>query len=174
MRILVTLPSDRLLLGQWFLEDDDGVTILGPFPCDGKSDNAAAALHGNPSRDPAKPFGDTPLGEYSATLGYIYDSPDDRRSYGLPDKSGMIPVIWLKPLLGYTQAWARQTNEGLTVNLGLAIHTGPPNGNNELRPTHGCCRTWQQDFTPVYAYLDSHLAVPHPSFSVSIEEKIPT
>jgi hypothetical protein len=151
MKIVAQLPANRLILGTWSLLNDDGSTNLGPFQCDGKSDNAAAAAHGNPTRDPRKAFGDTPTGNYIARLAHVPDTPENRYGYGLPDDSGAIPVIWLTPQEGdgTSDAWARQTSEGLDVNMGLAIHSGPPNGSNALRPTYGCLRTWEQDFTQV-------------------------
>ena len=173
MRILATLPSERWDIGTWALlgDDDQIISGYGTFPADGKSDNSSASAHSNPLRDPTKPFGDTPIGEYTGTLSYVPDEPQNRRSYGLPDETKSIPVIRLQPQVGDTQAWQRQTNEGITVNMELMIHAGPPNGNNQLRPTHGCLRTWQNDFTKVYLYLEQQFVK---EIQVSIEERILT
>ena len=163
MKILISLPENRLGYGQWSLLDDDGKIQLGLFVCYGKADSAMAAAKGNPTRDPKKQFGDTPTGEYVGSLGYVVDTPDNQHAYGLPDDSGKIPVIWLTPLPGDTDVWKRQLSEdedaGLAVvqhvNMGLAIHTGPPNASGGLRPTFGCCRTWQKDFSLVVPVIKS-------------------
>ena len=151
MKILAQLPANRLILGTWSLLNDDGSTNLGPFQCDGKSDNANAAAHGNPTRDPRRQFGDTPTGDYLGTLAHVPDTPENRYGYGLPDASGGIPVIWLTPQKGdgTSDAWVRQSSEGLSVNMGLAIHSGPPNATGAIRPTFGCLRTSEQDFSRV-------------------------
>jgi hypothetical protein len=177
MKILATLPANRLYLGQWSVLDDDSVVQLGPFPADGKSDSTNAAAHGNPTRDPKQQFGDTPTGEFKGLLGSEPDTPDNRHAYGLPDESGRIPVIWLTPIEGDTDVWKRQLSEdeaaGLPVtkhvNMGLAIHTGPPNAQNQMRPTFGCIRTWQQDFAKVVPLIKA-LGV-GATFQVSIVAK---
>ena len=172
--IIVTLPVNRILLGSGGVFDDQASDSSKPifsFEVDGKSDNAAAAAAGNPLRDPTKPFGDTPCGEYVASIGY---EPDDaagvnRRSYGMPDDTGKIPVIWLQPIEGApaSQAWQRQLNEntaaGHFVDMGLALHSGPPNAQGALRPTHGCIRSRQSDQTHLLG-----LFVGVKSFKVSV------
>lgn len=151
MKILVALPDNRFGLGQWSLLDDDEIVQLGPYAADGKADNAMAAAKGNPTRDPKKQFGDTPLGEYEGKLSFVPDTPENRRAYGLPDDSKSIPVIHLKPISG--DGLTRQQNEdkaaGHHVEMGLLIHAGPPNAQNQLRSTHGCLRVWGKDFSLV-------------------------
>src|ERR1700685_2774255 len=120
MKIQVELPEDRTRPGQWHVFDDNGIRLFRPSGCLGKSDNAAAAASGNPRRDPERENGDTPLGDYQATLTYEPDTPDFRRSYGETDETGRIPVLLLEPLEGPTQAWRAHLN-GRT---GLMIHAG--------------------------------------------------
>jgi lipoprotein-anchoring transpeptidase ErfK/SrfK len=136
LKILVSLPVDRTQLGTLTVVDDQGEVLVGPFPCDGKSDNEAAIEAGNPTRNPELPFGDTPLGEYTGALRREADSPAAERSFGPPDESGAIPIVALSAQQGPTQAWRAFLNH----RTGLAIHCGDPNGQGGLRPTHGCIR----------------------------------
>lgn len=149
MNIRVSLPDDRHKLGTLSVCDETGLITAGPFPADGKSDNAAAIAAGNPSRNPEQPMGDTPLGEYTARLSSVVDSPASRRSYGPPDESGSIPILWLEPQPGDTQAWRAHLNK----RMGLAIHCGDLNGDGGLRSTHGCCRLSNNDFAAMLKAL---------------------
>ncbi len=142
MKIIALLPDDRTKPGTLSLYDDQGTVLAGPFACDGQSDLSAAVEAGNPSRDPTKAFGNTPLGEYAASISYVPDSPQDRRSYGMPDGTGGIPTIDLLPVEGDTQAWEAHLN-GRT---GLKIHSGDKNAWGGLRVTHGCLRMFEVDF----------------------------
>jgi hypothetical protein len=63
--IEIGLPMDRRLPGNIRVVDDRGNIAAGPFLAFGKADGQTAAAHGNITRDPAQPFGDTPLGRYS-------------------------------------------------------------------------------------------------------------
>lgn len=169
MKILVGLPANRWNLGQWSVLDDDDVTMMGPWAADGKSDSMAAAHHNNPERYPTRAYGDTPTGQFVGTLGSEPDTPDNRWSFGLPDETGNIPVIRLKPIEGDSDAWKRQTSEGRLVDMGLLIHSGPPNGASQLRPTHGCCRVWQKDLSQVVPLIKA--LGEGATFPVSIETK---
>jgi hypothetical protein len=157
--ILISLPDNREQHGQ--LAMDNG---FGPVPCLGKADNAEAAKQGNPLRNPERPFGDTPLGEYIGSVRYETDTPANQHSYGSPDASGKIPVVHLQPIEGDTQAWARETFEGMK-DMGILIHCRA-NENTILFPTHGCVRVFQKDMTALIAAL-SGVA----SFPVSIQQQ---
>lgn len=159
MNIRISLPQDRTKLGT--LTVWDGLVAAGPFPCDGKSDNAAAIAANNPTRNPEQPLGDTPLGEYTGQLGSEADSAANRRSYGPADASGLIPVIWLNPQPDNSQAWRAHLNK----RAGLAIHCGDLNGAGGLRPTHGCIRLSNDDFAAMLAALG-----PGHSWQVSISQ----
>ena len=63
----VSLSHDRTKLGYATLVDENGLVRIGPVPVLAKADNGAAKEHGNPERDPAKPYGDTPTGVWTAT-----------------------------------------------------------------------------------------------------------
>lgn len=173
LKILARFYSDRWQYGDiQIVREGEPVPVWGPFTADGKSDNDAAAAHDNPTRDPAKAFGDTPCGEFTGTLIYVNDTPPHRRSYGQPNHTGQIPVIALEPLPGDTQAWKRQETEeedcGHYVDMGLRIHAGDLNGLNHLRPTHGCVRVFQNHMTEILGVL---LAGEDRQWPVSIQEK---
>lgn len=64
-RISIELPDDRNNLGTLTIFDVSGRT-LASFPALGKADPQAASKYGNPKCLSHIPFGDTPLGNYSA------------------------------------------------------------------------------------------------------------
>lgn len=162
MNVRISLPADRTKLGTLAVCDEAGAIVAGPFPADGKSDNAAAIAANNPTRNPEHPMGDTPLGEYTGRISAVVDSPASRRSYGLPDESGSIPIMALDPQPGNTQAWRAFLNK----RAGLAIHCGDANGDGGLRSTHGCVRLSNADFPAMLQALG-----PGHSWQVSISQK---
>jgi hypothetical protein len=139
--LLARLPKDRL--GEGTLDfTHPGVPILGcsivapvvvRFRCRGKADNATAAAHGNPSRNPRRPFGDHPLGKYRVTL--VRASVSELYSFG-PWKFDVQP---LNPD-GSDECAARERAEA--GDDGILIHGGTPGpaGSNSLRAAFGCLR----------------------------------
>lgn len=114
------------------------------FTCLGRSDNAAAAKHGNPTRLTTFPFGDLPTGDYMAT----------RTVPGKPEKAYGRGIRWvLNPLSG----------DALTAKhngrYGLLIHSGALMPDGRLRPTHGCLRVhdttieWLAANTPLAGFM---------------------
>ena len=104
----------------------------GPYPCLGKSDNESAAAKGNGKRDPTKPLGDHPTGEY--VIEGIFDLPKEKaHSYG-PLK------IVIQPVSG--DCVKREDAE--PGDDGILIHGGEPR-DGKLRPTHGCLRMFDAD-----------------------------
>jgi hypothetical protein len=150
------------------LNDDGSPATFAPVPCLGKADNQLAANAGNPTRDPSRKCGDTPLGEFTGSLRYEPNTAANQHSFGTPDSTGAIPVIHLAPLMGDSEAWDRQTSEGVGNDLGLLIHCRV-NENQHLYPTAGCVRTFQKDHTALLAVVGPHFPV-----DVTIEEIIPT
>jgi len=125
--ILIELPADRSKLGQISLKNQDQL-LWGPAACYGKADGQSAADHGNPTRDPLKPFGDTPLGTYACVIGHPAVTPKIAHSYG---PNG---YIVLSPVSGPAKI-AEQNGR-----FGLLIHGGDLNAAGKLRPTFGCVR----------------------------------
>ncbi len=125
--ILVELPGNRSKLGLISLKIGDEV-LLGPVSCYGKADDQQAALHGNPARDPLKPFGDTPLGIYSCEVGNPVVTPKIAHSYG---PNG---YVVLTAISGQAKIAAKNGR------FGILIHGGDLNGVGKLRPTFGCVR----------------------------------
>lgn len=124
MRVLVTLTHDRTKLGTAAIFSDTG-SLLRSVRCLGKSDNQAAIFHNNPTRDPLKPFGDIPTGNYRGVVSVVH----------VPDRSyGPHPVIVLNPVSG--DCVTAQDNG----RWGLLAHGGDPTNEGGLRPTDGCIR----------------------------------
>jgi hypothetical protein len=125
MKIEVSLKANRSLPGLLRLVGDDGKVLVQGL-CLGKADGVASAKAGNPIRDPARPVGDTPTGEYTGRLlGWV---PPPARSYGTVE-----PIV-LDPTAG--QALDAKQNG----RKGLWIHGGDLTTGGFLRPTYGCIR----------------------------------
>lgn len=137
----VQLPADRTGLGRLRLLDSSDAAVFGPIPAYGKADNAAARAHGNPTRDPLKPWGDTPLGVYRCTLATVAVTPTIERKYG------PFGYIVLDPLSGPALV-ARQNGR-----FGLLIHAGALNAQGKLRPTFGCVRIADGDMKNLRAAI---------------------
>lgn len=130
----ISLPRDRTLPGvmrvtRGGLFSDDDELILPEIPCRGKADSARAAREGNPSRDPLKPYGDTPSGEYEETQIEMLGHANSRVGKG-----------WI-PMQGRSGDALAALENGRS---GLGIHGG--RGNRGLMATHGCVRVRDADF----------------------------
>ena len=129
MRIQVVLHENRVQLGTLTALDDDGSLLFGPVVCLGKADNADAAQHDNPERDPTLAFGDTPTGEYAVVELVAHPKGETTlHTYG------PFPSLLLDPQSGDALTAKQNGREG------LMIHGGAPSVNGGLRPTHGCIR----------------------------------
>ncbi|BCW89981.1 hypothetical protein sos41_31490 [Alphaproteobacteria bacterium SO-S41] len=135
--IKITLPRNRANPGTLSVLDAAGREQL-TVPCLGKAAGEIATKAGNPSRNPLKRRGDTPLGTYLAHVGAAAFGRY-MKSYGL----GWIPI---DPIGGDAQ---KAEDAGRT---GLAIHGGRGNGP-KLIPTAGCVRVGDADFAKISAAL---------------------
>ncbi len=127
--LTVFLPKDRVKMG-WFnlLASDDHLLLTGPAR--GKADNKRAIKAGNPTRDPIKPYGDTPSGEFHACGPVLFSQPHARLGVG-----------WI-PLRGKSGDALKAETEGGREGLGL--HAG--RGDDMLMATYGCIRVTDTDF----------------------------
>lgn len=152
MKIRIEVPADRRKLG-W-------LTIVGtPFGCACylKADNAAAAKSGNPTRDPTRRNGDTPLGTYRAVVGKAYAwSP---RTYG-PYR-----VVRLEPTGGDALTAKQNGRSGLLIHGGDLASDG-----RSLRPTHGCVRVSNYHQAALLVYLDASGEAEHQLEIVPMKE----
>ncbi|WP_316978033.1 L,D-transpeptidase [Shumkonia mesophila] len=130
--LFVNLPRNRWMPGTAHLFGPDGKPVLDNMPCRGKADNKRAAEALNPTRDPARPWGDTPTGTYAPALVTRFDPP--HRTFGRY-------AILLEGVSG--QALAAKVN-GRTD---LAAHGG--RGNDNLMATYGCLRLHDRDMEAV-------------------------
>jgi hypothetical protein len=145
-KISITLPADRTKQGRLWLFMDEGLVGLADIPCLGKADNARAALEGNPSRDPLKPYGDTPTGRYRAVKAEERKPPHHRMGR------------YVIPLIGHAgdALLATSPRDGLPTRTGLYIHGGPAEAKYDagLVPTLGCIRLRNRDIAMLFAKLD--------------------
>lgn len=145
--IKMIVPADRTKLGTLELVGAGGVALAGPFWIYAKADNQTATKQSNPTRDPARKFGDTPIG------GYSIDSlaPSGASTpYSDTDKFGPFGVLKLTPVSG--QALIAKNNG----RSGLLIHGGKLRvaaGREILRPTNGCVRMRDVDVQALVAAI---------------------
>lgn len=142
LRIEIRLPANRALTGTLRIIDEAGV-VLFSCPCLGKADNARARAENNPTRDPLRRFGDTPLGLWRARIGR---KMADTRTYGIHR------VITLEGLGGDA---LRACQNGRS---GIWAHGGALDLLRRLRPTFGCIRV-----------ADDHMAAILKTFSAPLE-----
>jgi hypothetical protein len=142
--INVALPADRKKLGTYTVVDDAGIVRFGPVPCLGLADQTLAGEHGNPTRNPLLPYGDTPLGLYRVT---IIPASSNTHSYG-PN-----PRLMLTPVSG--ECVMAEDRDHLRA--GILNHGGDPNPAytfwDSLRPTEGCVRLSDANMAAVIARL---------------------
>jgi hypothetical protein len=142
MQIQVVLHKDRTQPGRFQALADAAPTVLfGPVACLGKADNNDAALHGNPTRDSKRQFGDTPTGTYHVTAMVPHSGESDLHTYGA------FPSLLLDP----------QSGDALLAKVagreGLMIHGGAPSATGGLRPTHGCIRLTEDSQNKLIALI---------------------
>jgi hypothetical protein len=143
LTIYVELSSDRDQTGTLRLQTADGVTLAGPFSVYGRSDGTTAAVHGNPSRDPTMPYGDTPTGSYSVPGAVATGDSTSYRSHSYGPNGALV----LKPESGDA---ATAASNG---RIGLLVHGGDPGNGGMLRATHGCLRLSNSDMAGLMAAI---------------------
>jgi hypothetical protein len=140
MKLIALLPKDRTKLGT--LQAISGSTILCEWPCYAKADNFTAKHHGNPTRDPEKKYGDTPLGNWNVKIG---EKQTDTAAYGVH------PVIVMLPIDGPALR-AYQIGE----RSGIWLHGGKLNASGQLRPTFGCIRVHDSTMAELLLLAKKH------------------
>ncbi len=158
MRLDVQLHTDRTKEGVATVIDEGQSPVR--FRCLGKSDSTAALRNGNPERDPVKPFGDIPTGDYDAvqTVAALPATADNLRAYG--------PGVRFV-LNGVAGAAAIAVRNG---RFGILIHGGPvgaPMPTDALRPTHGCLRVDDASVEAIAGRLDEARTI---RFPVTVRE----
>ena len=146
MHIQINFPNGRLKLGTLKLY---GTPDIGPLllcDCLGRAVKSKATAKGNPDRDPVKPWGHIPLGEYPKVPVFY---PKRRMSIG---EAG-IPLL-LDGAVGEEVEQARRNRR-----YGLYIHAG--RGSPRLLiPTFGCARIRFSEFIELLHLIgDREIAV---------------
>lgn len=122
-----------------------GFMVAGPFSVLGRSNDGLARKHGNSTRDPLLPYGDTPTGwyraglrstdAYSQTYGKEYSGVKNGYSFG---NEGLVV---LDPYSGQALQAKRPPNG----RVGILAHAGSLSRDGGLRPTAGCLRLSPSD-----------------------------
>lgn len=139
MRIEITLPRDRTQPGRVAVFAPTGAQ-LGRFPALGKADDQEAARRGNPTRNPLRPFGDTPTGTWRARVG---PAMPDTFTYGIH------PVIYLWPTGGDALA----SHSPLNRRTGIWLQGGALGPGGQLRPTYGGIRVHDGTMARLHGWI---------------------
>lgn len=148
LRIEITLPRNRHKSGVLLLLG--GERVVATMLCLGRAAGELAAAGKNPTRDPVRRNGDTPLGVYLAPRGVEARPRNRQAGFG----AHWIP---LDPIGGQAQT-AKDNGRA-----GLAIHGG--RGDQRLVPTAGCVRVFDKDFATLRAAIG-----PLKGFRVEVKE----
>ena len=142
MHIHINFPHGRLRPGTLMLH---GAPDIGPLlvcACLGRADKGKATREGNPGRDPVKPWGHVPLGEYPPAAVFW---PARRMSIG---EAGL--PLNLVGAVGEEVEQARRNGR-----FGLYVHAG--RGSPRLLvPTFGCVRIGFKDFVELLHLIGDH------------------
>jgi len=159
--IEVAIHKDRYLLGALSVlapqAGEPKFSVVATSPCLCISDNAQAIAHGNPTRNPLLPYGDTPTGVYMATV----IPPGDANGYGVNRR------LFLTPVSGD----GVKAEQPPGNRAGLLVHGGALNPHytfwDGLRPTYGCVRVPDDGMKRILDVIDQH---PGAGITVNVTE----
>jgi hypothetical protein len=95
-QIIIQLPQNRSIEGDIHLENPDGQIIAGPFRALGLSPAFLALIKGNRDRNPLRPYGNMPLGDYEIVAIY----PTGSGTHFEEKQYGTRGIIVLAPVAG--------------------------------------------------------------------------
>lgn len=145
MNLLAIFPKDRAQQGTLQLFDGNASKV-GEWPCLGKADNERAKQKGNPSRDPVKRFGDTPIGTWKVRIGV---AQKNIAAYG------PLAPFTLWPTGGQALASHSPANR----RSGIWVHGGDFNKAGGLRPTFGCIRVHNETMAALHRLASQYGAI---------------
>ncbi|MGG6263091.1 hypothetical protein ACQ4M3_07410 [Leptolyngbya sp. AN03gr2] len=123
---VIELPQDRNRMGKIYALNSDRQRVMGPYAIAAKADGITATHYNNRDRNPLRPYGDFPLGQYQITN--FYPSNFGIESYG---NNG---ILMLTPVHG----------DGVTAQHNgrqiFMIHAGGLEERGVLQPTNGSLR----------------------------------
>lgn len=141
MNLVAIFQSNRNLTGALEVWHDGAK--LADFPCLGKADNDMAAKKRNPSRNPERPYGDTPTGLWKVYVSII---AQDKDTYG-PG-----PLLLMTPISGQ----AIKAYKAPNPRSGILIHGGNLGAAGQLRPTYGCIRVHNETMARLHEFIRQH------------------
>lgn len=136
-RLVLVVPRSRSYCGRCVLVGTDGRVSAGPLRVLATASDRVARRHGNPSCDPLFPFGHPPSGAYAVAGSLPPGYAHPRR----PGRFGAAGALLLAPVSG---AAAASLSNGRRV---FALHGGPMDADQRLRPTRGGLRVSDADLT---------------------------
>ncbi|MCK6375909.1 MAG: hypothetical protein L6Q69_17680 [Zoogloea sp.] len=157
LTIKVTLPTDRSKTGTLTLIDPTtGLALFGPVPVLGRAAKNTAAVHGNPSASPLKPFGDTPAGTYDVAR-IVGNGDNTTRPVARFGQSGSIVM---EPTGGDALTAKNNGRVGLLIHAGRHAFSAAVDAK-ALKPTNGCVRMLDFDMAKlIKAIKDNALIFP--------------
>lgn len=154
-RLYAFFHADRALPGRAHLIGKRG-ELVDSFGILGKADNAKAMAKGNPSRDPLRPYGDTPTGVYEPVR--LVDFGDAELAKGTAVGSRWFPLVGASG--DAAVACGPELMPGVAGRIvggrtGLGLHAG--RAGDRLFPTYGCLRLLESDLEDLCTYVGSEL-----------------
>jgi hypothetical protein len=157
-KLVIVVPQSRAYCGRTVFLNADGTQRLGPLRILATASLRVARAQGNPTCDPLHPFGHPPAGGYvvasSLPPGYMHP----RR----PRRFGNVGALLLAARAG--EALASLAN-GRSV---FALHGGPLDTANRLRPTRGGIRLSDADMSAVVRAMNAAQANGDPLEAVEV------
>ena len=159
-KLVVVVPHGRAFCGRAFVVGGDGVTRAGPFRALATASARVAKKHGNADCSPLLPFGHPATGTYvvAASLPPGYVHKKRARRYG------RVGALLISPTGGDA---LRATSNGRKL---VAIHGGPRDTKNRLRPTRGGIRLSNTHMGKLIAAINDAQRESDPVESVEIVE----
>lgn len=134
-KLVIALPLNRDYAGTLKLVGDRGETVAGPFAVAARALDSVAREHGNESRSPLLPYGDTPFGTYKLRRLISMRGASQRDihtfgRFGIAVLDAIDGDAALADAAGRFEVW---------------IHAGPASTDGRLRATNGSLRLSNED-----------------------------
>lgn len=158
-RLLIVVPAGREHCGSAVLFARDGTVVLGPFRVLATASRRVAAHHGNASCDKQRPFGHPAAGTY-AIASALPPGARHRRQR----RFGSLGAFLLKAMAG-PAVEAAAHGRGL-----IALHGGPLDRKDRLRPTRGGLRVADRDLKRLFESVNGCQEASDPVESIELIE----
>lgn len=164
-KLVMVVPRNRARCGRAMLVAADDTVRLGPFRVLATANRRQARRHGNPERDPRRPFGHPPTGSFLVAGSLppgVVPNPRRRRRFG------RLGALVLAPERGVAlEALANGRRH-------VYLHGGPLDNKGRLRPTLGGFRVRNHDLERLFRAMNDAFAAGDPLRSIEVVEIDPS